>query len=426
MSLSIEGSPDQRRKSPESLASLLKEEGRTPRYVGGLLPVYDINVLPQARRTFEEIKELAEDIADKGLMNPLIVARFNQEGCERFLAVINHLWQADLTTENLVRRVEKGENSFYILIAGERRLRALRYLQETGCGRDHGTKNCFEYHFPNQLVEIRLCLDIPPLQAIFLQASENIHMRVPPHEEARFHYSLFKLIRQVNDGFSLAAFARAVGRSESTIRNAIKFCELPLDIQKIVEKGYVVYGKALEIVRLREVGLDDEDLKLWIKQAMVSDQTVVEFRNQVTNYIRDLKSGQTMLELFTEAQLEAMRKASIRRVVAGNMIMRLWEGIAYSRIVVGLLREGMLGEEDSPYSIKSPVRIYLAFIDSLETLLPYLKMHLSKKKAEKAEGILAEGRAVLEELETYLPEGENVDSNLGFFPKRSPPSVPYN
>lgn len=424
--MAVELSPEQRGKgaTPESLALLLKEEGYKPHYEGGWIPIDIINVLPQARRTFGDIEELGEDIADKGLMNPLIVARFNQEGCRRYLEVNNRLWQADLRIENLVSRTEKGEKFFYILIAGERRLQAFRYLDEEGCGKDHNGKKCFEYHFPNRLVEVRLCIDIPPLEAILRQASENIHVEVPSHEQARFYYNLYTLIREVNENYPRAAFARAVGRSENTIRNSIKFCELPLDIQRMVEQGAIVYGKALEIARLREADLDDDNLGWVIKLAMVQEQNVMDFRNWVTNYLRDLKSGQTMFVLFTEAQEKAMREASIRRVVGRNVIMAIWQRIGYFRLVISLLNEGRLGKKDSPFSIRSPVRVYLANINELERLLPLLRNHLTEEKAKRAEEILAEGKAVLEELEGYATEdAKEIDPYSGFFRQESQPPL---
>ena len=408
MGLNAEHSPGQRGSSSEELALLLKKEGQEPHYEGGWVPIDVVNVLPQPRQTFEEIKELARDIADKGLMTPLIVARLNRENCSDYLRVISHLWQTELGIEQLKSYSENGGEFYYMLIAGERRFRAFKYLESEGCGQDHGGgENCFESHFPNRLIEVRLCVDIPPLQAIFLQASENIHMRVPPHEEARFYYNLFTILREVDEKYTLAAFARKVGRSESTIRKAIKFCELPLSIQRSVERGDYPYGKALEIARLIDTGVNEENLGWIVKIAMVQDQTVEEFQDWTMKYIRDLMSGQTMLELFTEAQEEAMKKAMIRRVVARNSIRAIWQRIAYLKNVIGLVKEGKLGEEDSLFSTGSPVRVYLAFIGEMEEALPLLKNHLSKAKAKKAMAILTETRGVLEELKPYLPEGDN-------------------
>ncbi len=405
MALNAEYPPEQRGScSPEELALLLRE-GEKWHYEGGEIPIDVINVLPQPRRTFGEIRELALSIAENGLINPLNVARLSDENCGDYLEVINRLWQTELKTGDLKSCVEEGKNFFYILIAGERRYRALRYLEEEGCDKEHNGKNCLECHFPNRLIEVRRGIDIPPLQAIFLQASENTHMKIPVHEEARFHYNLFTILREVNEKYPLAAFARKVGRCESTIRKAIKFCELPLDIQRYVEQGALVYGKALEIDRLIDIGISEENLGWVMKMAMVQNQTVEEFRAWVTNYIGNITSGQTMLEIFTEAQVKAMRRVLIRRTVAQEYIQAIWQRIHYVQEVIRLLNEGKLGEDDSPFSIKSPIRVSLAFINQMEQLLPLLKRHLSKAKSERVEEVIEEVKPILKELESVLPEG---------------------
>ncbi len=43
------------------------------RYEQAKLPIGAINVLPQPRKTFEEIDSLADDITSKGIMNPSLV-----------------------------------------------------------------------------------------------------------------------------------------------------------------------------------------------------------------------------------------------------------------------------------------------------------------------------------------------------------------
>ena len=112
MGLNAEYPPEQRGSSSEELALLLKKEGQEPHYEGGWVPIDVVNVLPQPRQTFEEIKELAQDIADKGLMTPLIVARLNHENCSDYLRVISHLWQTELGIEQLRSYSENGGEFF--------------------------------------------------------------------------------------------------------------------------------------------------------------------------------------------------------------------------------------------------------------------------------------------------------------------------
>lgn len=62
---------------------------RPPYFKSMRLPLNIINVLPQPRKTFEEINFLANDIAQKNLYNPLTIACFDREHCQKYIEPIN-------------------------------------------------------------------------------------------------------------------------------------------------------------------------------------------------------------------------------------------------------------------------------------------------------------------------------------------------
>lgn len=357
------------------------------RYLGAWIFLEKINVLPQPRKTFECVEELAFDIADKGMMNPIVVARFSEESCRAYLAVINKLWGVDFRIEQLACIGEKGERIFYVLLAGERRYRSCRYLWEKGCARCQelygvgGAGVCYKRHFGDSgKVEVRMCADIFPLAALFLQFSENTHMSVPAHEETRAYDQLFRLIKEAHPSFSLAEFARRAGRSPSTIRNALKFCELPVFVQEMVERREINYGIALELSRLATVGASNDDLMWWSLRARAENHNVATFRKLVSDHLNSLSAGQVSLFDVFDAEAERERKKNnIRHTVANEIIRELWIFIGYWQRVAKMCEEGQIGPV---FSEKSPVRLLRKKSQLIrQKILPQLESSMPKSAA---------------------------------------------
>lgn len=372
---------------------LEKIEVNQYRYKDGQIPLNLINVLPQPRKTFENIKELAQDIAHKNLLNPPTIAMFHAKHCSQYLNVINHIWGTDFGISDLTSFIRHTQKYFYILIAGERRLRACRLLWEKGCDRclerygEESAGRCFQRHFGDEKISVRLCVNIPALSAIFLQFSENIHMRVPPHEEAYAYYRLFRLVREAEPDFSLSRFARLVGRNPETIRNALKFCELPVKIREYVEKGDVAYGVALEVSRLQDEG--EETMLRWVVLAQLNQWLIPELRNKVAVYLNNKKMGQRELtEVFSEEQQKLLEKPHFRIVVEKYLVEALYRDIHYFGVVLKYFEEGKLGKDDSPFSERSPVKLVRRKAEMLEKLLPHLKQFIPKKEYPKIEETL--------------------------------------
>lgn len=401
------------RDKTENIAALFGEGRGQHRYQAAWLPLNLINVLPQPRKTFECIEELALDIAGKGMMNPVIVAAFSREHCEAYLSTINEFWQSSFMVDELVCRLENEESVFYVLLAGERRFRSCLFLYRRGCDEcreAYGQEEsgvCFQRHFRNSgEIEVRLCVNILPLAAIFLQFSENTHMRVPAHEEAQAYEQLFKLIKKLDPFFSLTKFARCVGRNQSTIRNALKFCELPIFIREAVERGEIKYGIALELSRLAERGIGGEDLRWWTLRARAENYSVEAFRKIVNNFLDNLSSGQlSILDLFDAEAERERRLANIRHAVAGNVIRQLWAYHGYWLSVLRLCRDGLLGRDDAMFSDKSPVRLLCATANLInKEILPYLRNSMPRDAKREIAAAFDELANLLETEIKNLPE----------------------
>ena len=380
-------------------------------YAGAHIPLSHINVLEQPRQTFENIDELAQSIAINNLLHPLIVARLSPEGCQQYLDTINRLWGREHRMEELTPA--DGEDQYYILLAGERRFRACKHLDTVGCKEcqeAYGEGPCYERHFDDRGVDVRLAQDIQPIQAIFIQASENIHMRVPAAEEAQFYYRLYKTLREQNPDYPVSKFSREVGRSPDTIRTAIRYCLLPSDVQEFVEGGQITYGIATEVARLKtELNMGNEELHHWALRAIANNYRVPDFRELVTNFIKQQKSGQGMLEIFSQEQERTTRRSLIKRTVAKNTIRAEWESIGYLQTVRRLIEDGHLGEDDSPYSMRSPIRVFSALIEEERQLLPHLQKALKKEEYASAEAVLNETQETLDD------HSEETDSGSLYF-----------
>ena len=373
-----------------------------PKYAGASLPIPAVNVLAQPRKTFEGIPELALDVAKKRLLNPPTVARFDEAACRQYVEAVNRLWETSYCADELQSRTENGERVYYVLLAGERRFRSCRLLWNEGCaecvearGKEKPGR-CFKRHFGCALLDVRVCRNIPPLAALFLQLSENTHVPVPSHEEAAAYARLFALIRKADPEFPVARFAREVGRSPDTIRKALRYHLLPPVAKEAVENGAIAYGVAIEIARLQEDGLQPEQLEFWIARAITERRKVKDFRGLVTAHIQERHSGQTsLLDFFQAVQAKDAQRAHLKRTVEANSIQALWAAIHYLGRVQRLFTEELLGPPKAPYSISSPVRVYRTLVERLRELLPAFRARVSARRLGTPEPVLAEAALLL-------------------------------
>jgi len=392
--------------SLETLRFLFRN-GQTGRGYLTKISFHWINVLPQPRKTFEKIPELANNIAENGLLSSPIVAEFDEEGAAQYLEVINEIWKTDFTVKDLKRFSSK----YYILIAGERRLRSLRFLWERGCDfcrEEYGQEEsgiCFKRHFQDEKIGASLWRDISPFRALFFQFSENIYDPPLPAEEAEAYQRLFKLVRQIDEKFSIAKFARCIGKNPQTISNALAFCQLPEVIQEYgkrpIKKGGIPYGIILQLTRLQKRGVSEENLIWWMTRALVGNYKIKRFKQLVDPYLREMDSGQTSLfGIMSEEQKKQAKRAFIKKTVAKNTIQEIWAYISYFRTVLNLFETGKIGLEDSPFSINSPKKVYKELIQLMDDqLFGHMEGVIAKNSTKKLQEILKEAKQLQLQLE---------------------------
>ncbi len=384
------------------------------KYIPNYIPLDVINVLNQPRQTFEELDIMAQSIADHGLLNPLNVANFSKQGAEEYLRLINDLWAEEHTLDEIKPTVVNGEERYYVLIAGERRLRSCRKLDTEGCVIHPGV-SCYALHNPegDRGVRVSEAKDFPAFEIALIQTSENIHMAVPPHEQAHQYKRIWGVAKIKDPELTVEGFSRSVGKTADVVRTALRYCELPQEIQDRVARKEISYGIATQVARLRnEIGATDQELNWWVLRAIAHKYRVSDFTDKVSEAIRIAKSGQiTMLDAFNNAQAEDLRRREFKKVVASEMIKEVWGIVNYLRRVRGLYQQGELGAKDSPYSIQSPLRVWKALIEEQRRLVPHLQDVMAERDYQESIEVMAD----LEFIISQLMGGERVDSEITLF-----------
>ena len=332
------------------------------------IPPNLINTLTQPRKTFDELDSLAANIDEHGLMYRLLIAGLDEENCRAFIETHNRAWKKDCQLSDLTPTYVRDKVVYYILIAGERRFRSMRdilHLSKVPCS---------------------VAYNIPFEKAIKLQFSENIHVEVPPDEEAQALNYVWPLTKALEPEYTLEQFARDVGRSQERVRRALRFCRLPQDIQdaitetKETKSRRTRYALVCELVRSYEaIGFGEDELRGRATSILYANSLKVEeYRRKVTQEIFNFRNGQRdMLGLF-EANQEALERImAIRRPLARNLLPFFWQAHHFTNEAIKALEAGKLSFDKrvhSPFSPHSPKRIIEAtHVLERDKLLPHLR-----------------------------------------------------
>lgn len=152
---------------------------------------------PRSHFDAEKLQQLADSIREKGVIQPLLVSR--------------------------------SSDNRYVLIAGERRLRAAKLA-----GRDEVPVVVMDKGSDNESLELALI--------------ENIQRHdLNPIEEAVAYTRLMEEFHLTQD-----EVARKVGRQRSTITNVLRLLQLPKSVQEDVVQGVLSEGHARVLLRIKE------------------------------------------------------------------------------------------------------------------------------------------------------------------------------
>jgi predicted DNA-binding transcriptional regulator len=297
-----------------------------------------------------------------------------------------------------------GNEVFYILIAGERRFRALEYLWNHGCSTcktNHGneqTGTCFFRHFPHGMIAANVKVGFTPYDALTDQFAENTHHRPKPDEEAIGFRVFFQLLRVREPKLTIAEFARRIGHHEQRVRTALQYTNLPDFVQQAVAEGKITYSTAVALERYHRVRCSTEDLKYWLTRAIAeADISSAKLAGLLHEDLHHWKASQR--GLFGNA-ITALEEQHIRRVFDRSIAKALerMEGFLYAAIHA--YRERHIGFSDSPFAAGSVRRAVLKIYRLLETLLPEIREGYTRRETEEIESI----RSTLEDDLNWLEQ----------------------
>ena len=242
-----------------------------PRGEAQLIDVKSIGPNPQQpRKAFsdDELAELAQSIEENGLLQPL-----------------------------LVRPAPKAPGR-YELVAGERRLRAVRML---------GWK-----------AVPAVTREVDDDTLLVLALVENLQREaLNPMEEAEGYQTLMDRY-----GLSHAGIGRSVGKSRSTVANMVRLLQLPASVRTFVEVGSLTTGHARALLALDDQG---EMVELALK-AIAESWSVREMESHAgVNSVRKTKKSKNRAFRPRDPVTQALEE-DLRAALATKANVRLRRG----------------------------------------------------------------------------------------------------
>lgn len=360
----------------------IREDG-TRSAMPAALPLPAVNLFSrQMRETYTKIHELAESILARGQLQQGVAAALTGKQVSRYVRDLNALWGTHHTVKEMTRTKIDGVWYYIVLVAGHR-----RYL---ACKEASVQKPDLKYR-------VVLHFGMTSEDALSVQFTENMHEKVPPHEEARtIHLAWLWMLRR-HPETTLVDFSRSLNRSPETVRDALRFATLPVAIQQYAHDGKLTYGVLVELSRLAE-GMEklgspipETELNRQAERYMVEGTRPEDVRKAVSAVLLHTSNGQ--MNLFAME----MDKRPFRQVIAQHLIRTLWTQQEYLKTVARHFKDGGFNgqsyyePETDPkvldeYSPASPVALLLGLVEYLvseEEHFAKLAEKVGKQEAEK-------------------------------------------
>ena len=213
------------------------------------IQISDIKTNPhQPRKIFDKksLEELAASIKEKGVITPITV---------------------------------KLENNGYVLIAGERRLRASKLIKKK--------------QIPAYIIE--LTNDSEMMEVALIENIQRENLNSIEESEA---YAVL----QGKFNLSQSKIAVAVGKSRTTITNALRLLQLPIEIKKSISDNRISAGHGRAILAMKT---ESKMLKLW---KMILEQ------NLSVRAAEALVKGKTIKFSKKNKKTIKSKKASVRKI----------------------------------------------------------------------------------------------------------------
>lgn len=259
----------------------------------------DINTVTQVRRTIgkDGLDELVASIAvydgpnlvGTDLHQDPTVALFNERDARRYLREINELWGANHNIAQLKKGVVDGQELYVIVLAGHRRVEALREIKNNHPHVDINL-HCVVYDGADMTFD----------RALEIQYNENFHERPESHEDALAISDIYTAGKRKGKYDSYADCARHLNIRVERVARAHRFTALPEVIQQGSQAGDVSYGQVLLFSQLCSA----------IAINQLTDDVPEEKKKELTQRLRENKVHLTdIVGLFTDDQYELVEES---------------------------------------------------------------------------------------------------------------------
>jgi hypothetical protein len=345
----------------------------------------EINILTQVRRHFDEgsLDILATDIAVNGIINMPNIIFYPKDKALLYIKTINTIHGSNHSLKNMVISKDNGIEGYYFLVAGERRSRAFQILKKKACLRCRAEKEnlikekgafevCFKTHFRRDdfLFPYKLMKGISPFKALNIQMSENLYEKPSSHQEALMYASYYKLLKLINQNYTVAKFSRRVARNSRILSEFIGYIDLSKKIQKYVEEKVIPFGIAKELVflknQLKKIGKSDCKTNSIIDFAFTHAVSARMKVSKFKKYVRTVIKEQT----YEQPMLFELKPPQFRHVVDPLTKIAVIKEDLYIKNVLRLINDGFIKEDDE-ILIKNPdlLELISSFVKSNKKIL---------------------------------------------------------
>lgn len=373
------------------------------------IPINELNVVVQQRDEYSGIQTLADNIKEQGrLIHAPLVARYDEEGARAYLNTAYGVYNrktrgaprkriSDLTSSG-----SSEKPIYHIVIAGHRRLRALRLIDQ-------------------QDIVVQIVENIDPLDALELQVSENTARLPKDYERAESNGDLHVVMKARNPNLTLKEFAAKVGHPQQVVRRDLRYYSLPEEVKNYVvprnrkdsgegdteipDQPLMPFNVACQLGRLVEEGAQLPDVLFLARRFFeegISSEKAAGIR--VNAYIREsIRGAGDMQDIFG---VNSARLARLKRTkqVAERFTGVVDDSIAYFVRVKQAEELGFADLSEDGISFGGAASRLVRLADTVGGILPHMERLLEEGKVEDIGRVFKEMRQMAQEFGSLIEE----------------------
>ncbi len=358
--------------------------------------------IPQMRTIFprEVLLELADSISTEGIIVPQSIAKFTTTEFEGYYDAVCAMYERTLPAEEKTALFSVTyKEHHYVVIAGEKRLRACHILWDEGCSACREANNgepvtdgkCWNKHFNNSAI---ISVNVPKTKdftrLMGIQIGENIHSRPSAPEEALAIARYTMTLQKNHAGISKKKIAQYIHRSSEAIDKAMSFYRLPASIQNLVGDKTIKYGTAIALARLHDEAhyTEEELLSESIKSVVQKDLRKVEVFDRhveglILAYRQKQNSNVVILDMF-EASGSQPLETMLKEVATKELVKTVFSLTTYWQKVARALENphNKMLLKGRKFTVGGVIADFNQVIEMLALVLPYVEGEVTVAQAQ--------------------------------------------